>query len=228
MTDVYVRSPLVNFDGNRRTGVQSQHSSVKNKSAQIRIRWEGKMKWQTSVAALAGNPPRTRLISNIIFLLLAPYIGFAAAQTAYAQSDPVMLVLGTPGAAILNSTTITTGIPIINDGTGEATHVEITTLALMGSTLVSPSLPFSLGTIGNEGAMTPLFATFNNPNAFPGGHYTLTVRGTYQVGATTFPFMLTGPLQLPGAAPGSSTSLAVSIAPNPSKGPFPPASPSLN
>ena len=136
------------------------------------------MKWQTSGAALAGNPPRTRLISNIIFLLLAPYIGFATAQTAYAQSDPVMLVLGTPGAAILNSTTITTGIPIINDGTGEATHVEITTLALMGSTLVSPSLPFSLGTIGNEGAMTPLFATFNNPNAFPGGHYTLTVRGT--------------------------------------------------
>jgi hypothetical protein len=185
------------------------------------------MKRQTSVRALPGDPARTRLTSNIILLLLASCIGLAAAQSAYAQSDPVMLVLGTPGAAILNSTTITTGIPIINDGTGEATHVEITTLSLMGSVLVSPSLPFSLGTINNEGAMTPLFATFNNPNAFPGGQYTLTVGGTYQVGATTFPFTVSGPLQLPPAAPGSSTSLAVSIAPNTSKGPFPPAGPSL-
>jgi hypothetical protein len=185
------------------------------------------MKQQTSVAALPGDPARTRLTSNIVLLLLASCIGLAAAHSAYAQSDPVMLVLGTPGAAILNSTTITTGIPIINDGTGEATHVEITSLSLMGSVLVSPSLPFSLGTINSEGAMTPLFATFNNPNAFPGGQYTLTVGGTYQVGAATFPFTLSGPLQLPPAAPGSSTSLAVSIAPNTSKGPFPPAGASL-
>ena len=185
------------------------------------------MKKQTFLAEPAGNFVRTRILPRIILFLLAACIAFAAAP-AYAQSDPVMLVLGTPGAAILNSTTITTGIPIINDGTGEATHVEITSLALMGSALVTPTLPFSLGTIGDEGAMTPLFATFNNPNAFPGGQYTLTVGGTYQVGATTFPFTLSGPLQLPAAAPGSSTSLTVSIAPNPSKGPFPPAPPILN
>jgi hypothetical protein len=184
------------------------------------------MKKQAFLAAPAGNFVPKRIFPRII-LFLAACIAFAAAP-AYAQSDQVTLVLGTPGAAILNSTTITTGIPIINDGTDEATHVEITSLALMGSTLVSPTLPFSLGTIGNEGAMTPLFATFNNPNAFPGGQYTLTVGGTYQVGATTFPFTLSGPLQLPAAAPGSSTSLTVSIAPNPSKGPFPPAAPILN
>jgi hypothetical protein len=184
------------------------------------------MKKQAFLAEPAGNFVPTRIFPRII-LFLAACIAFAVGP-AYAQSDPVMLVLGTPGTAILNSTTITTGIPIINDGTDEATHVEITSLALMGSTLVSPTLPFSLGTIGNEGAMTPLFATFSNPNAFPGGQYTLTVGGTYQVGTATFPFTLSGPLQLPAAAPGSSTSLAVSIAPNPSKGPFPPAAPILN
>jgi hypothetical protein len=179
------------------------------------------MTQQTSVAALAGNTLRTRLISNITFLLLVPCIRLIAAQPAYAQSDPVNLVLGMPGAAILNTTTISTGIPVINDGTGQATDVEVTTLTLMGSTLISPTLPFNLGTITAEGGMTPLFATFNNPNAFPGGEYTLTVGGTYKVGKTTFPFTLTGPLQLPAAAPGSSTSLAVSIAPNTFKGPFP-------
>jgi hypothetical protein len=184
------------------------------------------MSQRTLYAALAGNRQRRRLLWRTILLLLAPCVGLVA-EPAYAQSDPVTLELEMPGVALLNFTTISTGIPIINDGTGEATHVEITTLTLMGSALTSPSLPFSLGSIHSEGAMRPLFASFDNPNAFPGAQYTLTVGGTYQVGATTYPFTLTGTVQIPAAAPGSSTSLAVSIAPNPAKGPFPPAPPSL-
>jgi len=184
------------------------------------------MKQRTLVKAFAGNRLGTRLISRITFLVLALCVALAP-QPAFAQSDPVTLVLGMPGAAILNSATISTGIPIINDGTAIATDVEITTLTLMGSSLTSPALPFSLGTIYNEGAMTPLFASFFNPNAFPGGEYMLTVGGTYKVNGATIPFTLTGPLQLPAAAPGSAMSLAVSIAPNTFKGPFPAEPPTL-
>ena len=183
------------------------------------------MKKQTFLEVPAGNFFLTRISLRIIFLLVACMA--LAAAPAYAQSDPVELVLGMPGAAILNTTTISTGIPIINDGTANATDVEITTLTLMGSSLISPELPFNLGTITGAGGMTPLFASFNNPNAFPGGEYTLTVGGTYKVGQNTFPFTLTGPLQLPAAAPGSSTSLTGSVAPNTFKGPFPPEPPAL-
>lgn len=105
------------------------------------------MKQQTSFEALPGNRPRMRRFSRIIVLLLASCIALVAAAPAYAQSDSVTLVLGMPGAAILNSTTISTGIPLINDGTANATDLEITTLTLMGSTLTSPALPFGLGTI---------------------------------------------------------------------------------
>jgi len=191
------------------------------------------MKRRTLVGVLAGNSLRKRLIPHIkhccwILLLLAPFAGLVAAPLAYAQSDPVTLRLGLPGAALLSSSTISTGIPIINEGTAAATHVEITTLTLMGSGLISPSLPFHLGSIRNDGAMTPLFASFTNPNAFPGAQYTLTVSGSYKVGATTFPFTLTGSVEIPAAAPGSSKSLTVSIAPNPAKGPFQPQPASLN
>jgi len=185
------------------------------------------MKSRTLVQVLAGNGLAKRLIPHMILLLLAPFAGLVAAPPTYAQSDPVTLLLGMPGAALLNFTTISTGIPIINDGTAAATQVEISTLTLMGSTLTSPSLPFSVGSIGIDGAMTPLFTSFNNPNAFPGAQYTLTVGGTYKVGTTTYPFTLTGKVQIPAAAPGSSNSQTVSVAPNPAKGPFPPEPPSL-
>ena len=76
--------------------------------------------------------------------------------------------------------------------------------------------------------MTPLFASFTNPNAFPGGQYTLTVGGTYNVGANSFSFLLTATVQIPAAAPGSAVSGTVSVAPNPAKGPFKGQPPSLD
>lgn len=186
------------------------------------------MKKETLARASVGNRVRTQLIPQVTFLLLVSFASLVAIPPLSAQSDPVTLRLGLPGAALLSPSTISVGIPLINDGTAAATHAEITTLTLMGSTLISPSLPFHLGSVAKDGAMTPLFASFANPNAFPGGQYTLTVGGTYTVGAATFPFTLTGTVVIPAAAPGSSKSRVVSIAPNPAKGPFQAEPPSLN
>jgi hypothetical protein len=195
------------------------------------------MKRQTS-AGSAGSSLRKRRVAHIksycslfpsgsLFVKLAPGLFAVLFAVPIACASPLPLQLGLPGAALLNSTTISTGIPILNEGRAPATNVEITTLTLSGSTLASPSLPFSLGSIGNEGAMTPLFASFTNPNAFPGAQYTLTVGGTYKVGTSTYSFTLTGLIQIPAAAPGSSDSLTGTVAPNPAKGPFPPSPPSL-
>ena len=191
------------------------------------------MKNQTLLEAPSGNSLLTRLIPRrkpryLILLLLATFAGLFTAPAARAQTSPVSLSLGMPGAALLPGSVISTGIPIINDGTATATHVKITTLTLMGSTLSSPTLPFSLGSVGLDGAMTPLFASFINPNGFPGGQYALTVGGTYKVGSTTYSFSVTGTVVIPAAAPGSAASQTVAVAPNPTKGPFSPEPPSLN
>jgi hypothetical protein len=155
-------------------------------------------------------------------------------EPADASTGTVALAIGLPGAALLNAFTLNTGIPMLNTGRAPASNVQITSIALTGgAVLTSPSLPFSLGSIGTpsmDGGMKPLFADFNSPSAslVPGGQYTLTVTGTYQLNGTTITFTLTQTLQIPGAAPGSADSNTASAAAHPPQGPFAPQPPTLN
>ncbi|HXJ79049.1 MAG TPA: hypothetical protein VMS64_10250, partial [Candidatus Methylomirabilis sp.] len=151
-------------------------------------------------------------------------------RPAYAAA---VLSIGIPGASLLDKFTLHTGIPMLNNGNSTVTNVEIKSIALTGgATLTSPPLPFNLGsitTLDADGGMTPLFASFTSPNAslVPGGQYTLTVTGTYQIGTATHKFKATKNLSIPAAAPGSAASLAASAAAHPPEGPFPSEPPSL-
>ena len=148
---------------------------------------------------------------------------------AEASTGTVELAIGLPGTAFLNAFTLNTGIPILNTGTATALSVQITSIALgSGTLLTSPTLPFSLGSIGTEGmdgGMKPVFATFNSPNAtlVPGGQYPLTVAGTYQFNGSTVNFTLTQTLQIPAAAPGAADSNSATVAPHPPRAPSRPS-----
>jgi hypothetical protein len=171
---------------------------------------------------------------GLLALFAAGYALLVGEPPAEASTGTVMLAIGLPGTAFLNAFTLNTGIPILNTGSATALGVQITSIALgSGTVLTSPTLPFSLGSIGTEGmdgGMKPVFATFSSPNAtlVPGGQYPLTVAGTYQFNGSTVNFTLTQTLQIPAAAPGSADSNSATVAPHPPQGPFASQPPALN
>jgi hypothetical protein len=156
-------------------------------------------------------------------------VGSSCACVAECVPSSGVLTAGEPGVSLLNPTTLLSAIRIINTGSSPAQNVLVTSITLNGGTLTSPaSLPFSLGTIPLGGS-TILNAGFSGGPFNPHASFTLTVQGTFVVGAVTYCFTLTANLIIPPAAPGSAPVNRVTVEPNKVSGaPFPPHPPSFD
>jgi hypothetical protein len=140
-------------------------------------------------------------------------------------TSPAALETGPPGVSLIDPMNLSVALPIMNVGTAPAENLQLTSIALAGGTLISPALPFTLGTIPAQSSLT-LNAVFGGGPFAPGASYALTLEGTYGVGAATYCFMLAVNLVIPPASPGDAPLGVVSVNPNRVIGaPFPPRDP---
>jgi len=157
---------------------------------------------------------------NQLMVRLASKPGGILIIVVECETSAANLTLGAPGVDLQNATLLS-AVPIGNTGTAAAENVQLTTIMLGDGTLTDPpSLPFEPGPIPAGGAVV-LDTTFTD--AFmPLGSYPLELKGTYDVGASTYCFDLTTTLVIPPGAPGSATLGSVSISPHDVTGaPFP-------
>ncbi len=90
------------------------------------------------------------------------------------------------GASMVNATTLSTAIPLVNTGGADAENVQVTAMTLAGGTLTSPaSLPIGVGTLPTAGSAV-LNAQFTGTFS-PSGSNVLTVQGTYSDGTGDLP-----------------------------------------
>lgn len=141
------------------------------------------------------------------------------------EDSGVDLVAGAPGVALLDPTTLLSALPIGNTGTADAEDVELTAIAVVGGTLISPaSLPFELGTIAANGGV--VLDSTHTGMFVPTLGYPLALEGTYTARGATYCFELDSTLTIPPAAPGSAPLAMVTIPPSfVSDAPFPPRPP---
>jgi len=78
-------------------------------------------------------------------------------------------------------------LPLANTGASAATNVEVISATLGNAQLISPLLPFELGTMPNAKVST-LSLRFDASSLVPGNKYLVTVRGDYQSNATALGF----------------------------------------
>jgi hypothetical protein len=128
------------------------------------------------------------------------------------EASPAALAIGPAGVDITNPNLLLSAFPIINNGTAAAENVTTTAISLTGGTLTVPTLPFNLGTIA-AGGSSVLDADFSG--AFgPTMSYLLNLKGTYNVGASTFCFDLSSTLTTPPGSPGSRVLGTITVDPN--------------
>jgi len=120
---------------------------------------------------------------------------------ARAQAPPVQFLTGSPALAEVGGT-LMVEIPITNNGSSEATSVQVTGMTLRTSTLITAtSLPVLLGDIApGRGAI--INANFNKVELIPDTPYLLAINGTYQVGGVSNGFAVNRFIRLPKASAG--------------------------
>ncbi|TMH57174.1 MAG: hypothetical protein E6H53_13455 [Betaproteobacteria bacterium] len=164
---------------------------------------------------------------DTLAITLASGVAGSLTVTVECATSPVDLSAGAPGDSLFDSATLLTALPIVNDGTATAQNVTAKAIVLTGGTLSSPNLPVSLGSIPPDGSVV-VNSTFSGAFAAVTAH-SLTVSGTYAVGAATYCFALTADFTIPPAAPGSAPLHQVSVPSNRViGGGFPPGPPDMD
>ena len=166
--------------------------------------------------------PVTLSAQNEITITLTASAGSYLTITINCPSAPAILSAGLPGASLAGGV-LFTALPIANTGTAEADNVQISSISVPGDSLIFPSLPYNVGTIG-AGSSSVLNADFTG-SFTPGSSLPMTLNGTYSTGNATYCFVLTTELDLPPAAPGSSPLGTVNVPPHIASGPLFPTQP---
>jgi hypothetical protein len=147
------------------------------------------------------------------------------AQAGMAQVSAVKLVTNPPGFGS-SSTAVAIATPILNQGTVNATNVQVTGATLKGLSATT-ALPIGVGSIP-AGKSAIAQASFNSTALVPNTPYLLTLRGTYQVGTATAGFTLNRFVEIPVVSPGSDTVNSGSLVSNTVSGaPYPPQPPDM-
>lgn len=136
------------------------------------------------------------------FLLPVLFLIAVAAQTGMAQLSGVRFITGPAGLGTTGPT-LMSALPITNNGTVTATNVKVTSATLHGLG-AQGSFPVILGTMA-PGQSAVFQGNFDTTTLSQHTPYLLTIRGTYQVGASTGGFTLNRFITLPVPSPGSNT-----------------------
>lgn len=165
--------------------------------------------------------PVTLADTNELTVRLTSNAGGSLTVTVQCVASPATLVLGPTGVHLTEPATLFTALPITNTGTAAAENVQLETVMLADGTLTVPaSLPAGLGTIGAGNGV--VFDAQFSDSFGPLSTHALELSGTFEVGATTFCFDLSGALEIPPAAPGSAPLGQVSVSSQQVSGaPFP-------
>jgi hypothetical protein len=149
---------------------------------------------------------RKKQLWTLLALCCAPMV-------SNAQVSAASFVSGPPGISDV-SKTLYIALPIENSGTVTATNVQVTSATLRSATLLSPTVfPVVLGAIAPDHSVK-FQANFSDTGLAQNTPYLLTVRGTYQVGASTAGFAVNLFVRLPVASPGSNTVLTTTVGSN--------------
>jgi hypothetical protein len=131
---------------------------------------------------LFGRSAIALLSVGLLESLMLQVTSVAASDPRHQKDRDVSLVPGAPGASLTSSTTLSTALPIINDGIRTARNVLVTSITLSGGALSSPTaFPVALGSIAPGGASPTIYASFAGASFVPGGQYLLVVKGTYMI-----------------------------------------------
>ena len=152
---------------------------------------------------------KRRLLPIALFALTTGVAGGVSAQVS-----SVHIVSGAPGLAQEAGPTLMIAMPLQNQGSVDATNVQVTAATLRSATLTSPvAFPVTLGTIAPDDEV--VFQTNFGASALtPNTSYLLTIRGTYQVAGATAGFTVNRFIVMPPATSGSGTLSTVSVPPN--------------
>jgi hypothetical protein len=110
----------------------------------------------------------------------------AASASAVAQSGGAQFSTQEPTAGVATGT-LYVFIPIVNSGGTLASLLQIQSASLGGTEALTPAMPALKGTMAPS-AVTELELHFNAAPFTLGNRYLLTLRGTYQVGTSTYGF----------------------------------------
>jgi hypothetical protein len=123
---------------------------------------------------------------------------------AFAVTSPVQIATtAMPGVGTDPPNILLVALPIQNVGTATAENVKVTSINLVSSALIGPSVfPVSLGDLPAD-ANVAVNAQFNHSALVPGSNYRMTVSGTYQTGGKTYGFTVNRNITMPKTSPGS-------------------------
>jgi hypothetical protein len=156
-------------------------------------------------------------------LALTGMTGLAVDDVCCESPDPVLALTGMIGLAVDEPDLLLVAIPLQNVGTASATNVEVFSLTLESSSLLSTTtLPIALGAL-NPGDIGVIHAQFSSANLVVGTQYRLTAEGISISRGTPLRFAVTQLVTLPKPAPGFEPLQPATVAPNQVQGaPFPP------
>jgi uncharacterized repeat protein (TIGR01451 family) len=121
-----------------------------------------------------------------------------------------VVIATAPGSHLVDSTTLRGAFSVLNTGDLVADSVEITKIELPNTTVVSPALPLSVGTIAGD-ASVPVSVEFSGGPFTPDQTYPLHVEGTFTINHVRHSFVSDLTLAIPPSAPGSATVDTMSV-----------------
>ncbi len=127
---------------------------------------------------------------------LATLLGVVAATLPAAAQSP--FAAGPPGVALSDTQVLHVSLPIINQTGAAVTSVTVTSATLGNLPLLTPTLPYDLGTLG-AGAAKGFNVSFNASSVSAGVIGSLVVNGTFVINATTINFSVEGTVSKPTA-----------------------------
>ena len=117
----------------------------------------------------------------------------------------VKLVPGMASGNLNSPNSLTTVLPILNQGEDAAEDVQAESISIAGTTLTEPApLPAALGMVPKDGLVN-LAAAFTGTFT-AASSYTIHVEGTFRDHGHRFPFAVSQVLKIPPAGPGSAAS----------------------
>ena len=130
------------------------------------------------------------------------------------QESAVEISSKQPGIGLEDPETLLIALPLINNGSGDASNVEITSIKLQFATLASPAtLPQKLGNLPAKRSVI-VESTFSSKRFIRYQSRVLEVSGNFVNDGRTLPFSIRRSIVLPPAAPGSSKARTAQAAPH--------------
>lgn len=153
---------------------------------------------------MRGSRRNLGFAGALVFVILSGLVG--QALSAENVTAAAKLVAEVPGGSIIAPGTLSTALPLRNEGNAAAGKVAVLSISLLGSKLVAPSKLPVVSAI-RPGSSSNVFATFKESGLQAGKSYVVGVGGTYATATGRAKFFVRFAGTVPPAAPKSAREL---------------------